>query len=135
KVTGRPVKLTVDRVESIRLHPKRHPIEMTYTVGCDGDGKLTAVRARMIGDKGAYASVGSKVIERACGHATGAYDVENVDIEGLAVYTNNPPCGAMRGFGANQSCFAIEGAIDELAERLKMDAWEIRYRNALHDGA
>src|SRR5205807_2233273 len=85
--------------------------------------------------KGAYASVGSKVLERAAGHATGAYDVANVDIEGLAVYTNNPPCGAMRGFGANQSCFAMEGAIDILAEKLGLDAWEIRYRNALADGS
>jgi xanthine dehydrogenase molybdenum-binding subunit len=89
----------------------------------------------MVGDKGAYASVGSKVLERAAGHATGAYDVPNVDIEGLAVYTNNPPCGAMRGFGANQSCFAIEGALDELAERLGIDPWEIRYQNALQSGS
>jgi xanthine dehydrogenase molybdenum-binding subunit len=133
--TRRAVKLTIDRVESIRLHPKRHPIEMNYTVGCDTHGRITAVRARMIGDKGAYASVGSKVLERAAGHATGAYDVPNVDIEGLAVYTNNPPCGAMRGFGANQSCFAIEGALDQLAEQAGIDAWEIRRRNALVDGA
>ena len=135
KKSGRPVKLTLSREESIRLHPKRHPIEMRYTVGCDSDGKLTAVRARMVGDKGAYASVGSKVLERAAGHATGAYDVPNVDIEGLAVFTNNPPCGAMRGFGANQSCFAIEGAIDMLAEKCGLDAWEIRWRNALRTGS
>ncbi|MCA1664422.1 MAG: selenium-dependent xanthine dehydrogenase [Myxococcales bacterium] len=133
--TGRPVKLTIDRVESIRLHPKRHPIEMTYTVGCDADGKLTAVKVRLVGDKGAYASVGSKVIERACGHATGAYDVANVDIEGVAVYTNNPPCGAMRGFGANQSGFAVESCVDMLAERLGIDAWEMRRRNALEEGS
>jgi xanthine dehydrogenase molybdenum-binding subunit len=135
KLTGRPVKLTLSRDESIRVHPKRHPIEMRYTVGCDADGKLTAVRARMVGDKGAYASVGSKVLERAAGHATGAYDVPNVDIEGLAVYTNNPPCGAMRGFGANQSCFAIEGALDMLAEKAGIDPWEIRYQNALATGS
>jgi selenium-dependent xanthine dehydrogenase len=133
--SGRPVKLTIDRVESIRLHPKRHPIEMTYTVGCDADGKLTAVKVRLVGDKGAYASVGSKVIERACGHATGAYDVPNVDIEGVAVYTNNPPCGAMRGFGANQSGFAVESCVDMLAEKLGIDAWEMRWRNALQDGS
>jgi xanthine dehydrogenase molybdenum-binding subunit len=135
QVTGRPVKLTIDRVESIRLHPKRHPISMTYTVGCDADGKLTAVRVHMIGDKGAYASVGSKVIERACGHATGAYDVANVEVEGLAVYTNNPPCGAMRGFGANQSGFAIESCVDMLAEKLGIDAWEMRWKNALREGS
>ena len=134
-LTKRPVKLTLTREESIRVHPKRHPIEMKYTVGCDREGKLTAVRARMVGDKGAYASVGSKVLERAAGHATGAYDVPNVDIQGLAVYTNNPPCGAMRGFGANQSCFAIEGALDMLAEKLGLDAWEIRWRNALETGS
>ncbi|MFI5288832.1 MAG: xanthine dehydrogenase family protein molybdopterin-binding subunit, partial [Polyangia bacterium] len=132
---GRAVKLTIDRVESIRIHPKRHPITMRYTVGCDADGKLTAVRAHMIGDKGAYASVGSKVIERACGHATGAYDVANVEVEGLAVYTNNPPCGAMRGFGANQSAFAIETALDMLAEKCGLDAFEIRWRNALVEGS
>ncbi len=134
-VTGRPVKLTIDRVESIRLHPKRHPIEMTYTVGCDGDGKLTAVKVRLVGDKGAYASVGSKVIERACGHATGAYDVPNLDVEGVAVYTNNPPCGAMRGFGANQSGFAVESCVDMLADKLGIDPWEMRWRNALVDGS
>ncbi|HEY2748264.1 MAG TPA: molybdopterin cofactor-binding domain-containing protein, partial [Polyangia bacterium] len=134
-VSGRPVKLTIDRVESIRLHPKRHPIAMTYTVGCDADGKLTAVKVRLVGDKGAYASVGSKVIERACGHATGAYDVPHVDIEGVAVYTNNPPCGAMRGFGANQSGFAVESCVDMLAEKLGIDAWEMRSRNALVEGS
>jgi CO/xanthine dehydrogenase Mo-binding subunit len=133
--TGRAVKLTIDRVESIRIHPKRHPITMTYTVGCDSDGKLTAVKVKMLGDKGAYASVGSKVIERACGHATGAYDVEHVAVEGLAVYTNNPPCGAMRGFGANQSGFAIESCVDMLAEKLGLDAWEMRWRNALREGS
>jgi xanthine dehydrogenase molybdenum-binding subunit len=133
--TGRPVKLTIDRVESIRLHPKRHPIEMSYTVGCDAEGRLTAVKVRLVGDKGAYASVGSKVIERACGHATGAYDVPNLDVEGVAVYTNNPPCGAMRGFGANQSGFAIEGCLDMLADRCGIDPWELRWRNALDEGS
>ncbi len=135
QVTGQAVKLTIDRVESIRVHPKRHPIVMHYTVGCDQEGKLNAVKVRLVGDKGAYASVGTKVIERACGHATGAYDVENVAVEGYAVYTNNPPCGAMRGFGANQSGFAIESALDMLAEKLGIDAWEIRWRNALSDGS
>ncbi len=135
QVTGRPVKLTIDRVESIRLHPKRHPLTMRYRVGCAADGRLTFVKVDLVGDKGAYASVGSKVIERACGHATGAYDVEHVDVRGIAVYTNNPPCGAMRGFGANQANFAMESVLDMLAEQLGMDAWEIRYRNALYDGA
>ncbi len=133
-LTGRPVKATLTRDESIRLHPKRHPITMTYTVGCDADGRLTAVRARMIGDKGAFASVGTKVLERAAGHACGPYKVPAVDVEALAVYTNNLPCGAMRGFGANQAAFAIEGMLDVLAERAGVDAWDIRWRNALDTG-
>ena len=132
--TGRPVKLTLNREESIRLHPKRHPIRMDYEVGCDKEGRLTAVRARMIGDTGAYASVGSKVLERAAGHACGPYDVPNVDVESRAVMTNNPPCGAMRGFGANQAHFGMEGALDLLAEKVGIDGWEIRWRNALEVG-
>jgi selenium-dependent xanthine dehydrogenase len=134
RVADKPVKLTLSREESLRLHPKRHPIKMTYTVGCDSEGRLTAVRASMIGDKGAYASVGSKVLERAAGHCTGPYRVPNVEVTSLAVYTNNPPCGAMRGFGANQAAFAIESLLDMLAEQVGIDGWEIRYRNALDVG-
>ncbi len=134
RITRRPVKLTLSREESLRLHPKRHPIKMDYTVGCDGQGRLTAVRAHMIGDKGAYASVGSKVLERAAGHSTGPYKVDNVEILSLAVYTNNPPCGAMRGFGANQAAFAIESMLDILAEKVGIDGWEMRYQNALDVG-
>ena len=110
--------LALSRRESLRFHPKRHPFSMTYTVGCDADGRLVAVRARIVGDTGAYASVGAKVLERAAGHACGAYRVPNVDVEALAVYTNNPPCGAMRGFGVPQVTFAIEGLLDVLAERV-----------------
>jgi len=134
RVTGRPVKLTLSREESIRLHPKRHPIRMEYTVGCDAQGRLTAVKARMIGDSGAYASVGAKVLERAAGHGCGPYRVPHVDIEAKAVYTNNPPCGAMRGFGANQAHFAVEGCIDELAARVGLDRWQMRWLNALDVG-
>lgn len=134
RVTEKPVKLTLSREESLRLHPKRHPIKMTYTVGCDAEGRLTAVKAFMVGDKGAYASVGTKVLERAAGHCTGPYRVDNVHVESLAVYTNNPPCGAMRGFGANQAAFGIESMLDILAERVGIDGWEIRYRNALEVG-
>jgi xanthine dehydrogenase molybdenum-binding subunit len=130
----RPVKITLTRDESIRLHPKRHAIKLCYTAGCDKDGRLTAVRAKMIGDKGAYASVGSKVLERAAGHATGAYRVPNVEVESLAVYTNNVPCGAMRGFGANQAAFAMDGILDLLAEKAGLDGWEIRWRNVLDTG-
>jgi selenium-dependent xanthine dehydrogenase len=133
-LTGRPVRVTLSREESIRLHPKRHPITMHYTVGCDAEGRLTAVKARMIGDSGAYASVGGKVLERAAGHACGPYRVGHVDVESQAVYTNNPPCGAMRGFGANQAHFAIEGCLDLLAARVGIDGWEIRWRNAVEVG-
>jgi len=134
QVTGRPLSLVLSREESIRIHPKRHPIKMHYRVGCDTEGHLTAVWARMIGDSGAYASVGGKVLERAAGHACGPYKVPHVDVESKAVYTNNPPCGAMRGFGANQAHFAIEGALDLLAEKAGLDPWEIRWRNALEVG-
>jgi len=132
--TGHPVRVTLSRAESIRFHAKRHPLTMTYTVGCDSEGRLLAVRARITGDTGAYASVGDKVLERAAGHACGAYRVPNVDVEAQAVYTNNPPCGAMRGFGANQANFAIEGMMDRLAERVGLDGWEMRWRNALDTG-
>ncbi len=134
QLTGAPVKITLSREESIRIHPKRHPLTMDYTAGCDAQGRLTAVKARMIGDSGAYASVGGKVLERAAGHACGAYRVPNVDVESLAVYTNNPPCGAMRGFGANQAQFAMEGCLDLLAQKAGLDRWEIRWRNALAVG-
>ena len=134
KLCDLPVKMTLTRDESFRVHPKRHPMWLTYKVGCDADGHLTAVRARIIGDTGAYASVGAKVLERAGGHACGPYKVPSVDIEALAVYTNNPPCGAMRGFGVNQSSFAIEACLDMLAEEVGIDGWEMRWRNALDLG-
>jgi xanthine dehydrogenase molybdenum-binding subunit len=133
-LTGRPVKATLTREESIRLHPKRHPMTLHYTVGCDRNGHLTALRARIVGDKGAFASVGAKVLERAAGHAAGPYKVPAVDIESLAVYTNNLPCGAMRGFGANQAAFAVESMLDILAERAGLDGWQMRWRNAIDAG-
>jgi xanthine dehydrogenase molybdenum-binding subunit len=129
-----PVKVRLTRDESIRMHPKRHPIWMTYNVGCDVNGKLTFVKARFVGDTGAYASVGMKVLERAAGHATGAYHVPVADIEALAVYTNNIPCGAMRGFGVNQAAFGLESCIDELCEIGGFDRWSFRYNNALDIG-
>jgi xanthine dehydrogenase molybdenum-binding subunit len=134
RVAGAPVKLTLSREESIRMHVKRHPLRMTYTVGCDERGRLTAVKARIIGDTGAYASVGDKVLQRACGHSCSAYDVPVVDVEAYAVYTNNPPAGAMRGFGSNQANFAMEGCLDRLAERVGLDGWDIRWLNALDVG-
>jgi xanthine dehydrogenase molybdenum-binding subunit len=132
--TGRPVRILLNREESVRLHPKRHPITMHYRAGCDADGRLTAVWARMLSDSGAYASVGGKVLERAAGHACGPYRIDCVDVEAIAVYTNHPPCGAMRGFGANQAAFAIEGCMDMLAARVGLDGWEMRWRNALQPG-
>jgi xanthine dehydrogenase molybdenum-binding subunit len=132
--TGRPALLTLSRAESLRFHPKRHPLTMEYTVGCDDEGRLLGMRARIVGDTGAYASVGDKVLERACGHACGPYRFPAVDVEARAVYTNNPPCGAMRGFGVNQVAFAIDGVMDRLAERVGIDGWEIRWRNALDVG-
>ena len=132
--TGRPVRITLTRKESMCFHAKRHAMWLDYTVGCDADGKLTAVRARIVGDSGAYASVGDKVLERAAGHACSAYSVPNVDVEATAVYTNNPPCGAMRGFGVNQSNFAMEGMLDLLAREVGIDGWEMRWRNALDVG-
>ena len=134
KLTGRPVLSTLTREQSVRVHPKRHPITMKYTVGCDADGHLTAVKADMVGDTGAYASVGSKVLERAAGHACGPYRVLNVHVDAIAAVTNNPPCGAMRGFGANQASFAIEGCMDLLAEKVGIDGWEMRWRNAVEVG-
>ena len=133
-LTGRPVHLALSRAESLRLHPKRHALVMDYTVGCDVDGRLLAVRARIVGDTGAYASVGSKVLERAAGHACSAYRVPDVDVEARTVYTNNPPAGAMRGFGAVQVDFAMEGMLDRLAEQVGVDRWEIRWRNAVDVG-
>lgn len=131
---GEPVKVRLTRDESIVMHPKRHPIWMDYTIGCDEEGNLTFCKGRFVGDTGAYASVGMKVLERSAGHATGAYNFPVTDIESTAVYTNNLPCGAMRGFGVNQTAFALESCIDDLCEQGGFDRWEFRYRNALDDG-
>jgi xanthine dehydrogenase molybdenum-binding subunit len=131
---GRPVRTVLTREQSILLHPKRHPLTMDYTVGCDAEGRLTAVRARIVGDSGAYASVGAKVLERAAGHACGPYRVANVDVEAKTVYTNNPPCGAMRGFGVPQTAFAIESCLNVLGGEVGLDGYDIRERNVLAPG-
>ena len=130
----RPVKVSLSRPESIRMHPKRHPFHMQYALGCDENGKLTGLSARIVGDTGAYASLGAEVLERAAGHATGAYYVPNVDIKSKAVYTNNIPCGAMRGFGVNQVTFAMESCIEQLCARGGFDPWQFRYDNILDIG-
>ena len=131
---SRPVKCTLTRRQSLLMHAKRHPIRIEATAGCDADGKLTALRARMVGDSGPYGSVGMKVLERAAGHASGPYVFPNIDVEATAVRTNNPVCGAFRGFGANQAQFATEGLLDRLAERVGISGWEMRSRNVVEPG-
>ncbi len=131
----RPVKVRLSRDESIRMHPKRHPVWMEIALAADTNGQFTAVRLKAIGDTGAYASVGTKVMERVVGHATGAYVIPAVDIEAHTVYTNNIPSGAMRGFGVPQVTFAIESCIDDICRQGGFDRWQIRYNNALVDGA
>ncbi len=130
----RPVMVRLDRNESIRMHPKRHPFVMHYSLGCDDKGKLTGLKAEILGDTGAYASLGAAVLNRAAGHAGGGYYIPNVDIVSKALYTNNIPCGAMRGFGVNQVTFAMEATMDELCEKAGMDRWQFRYDNALEHG-
>ncbi|CAM9935131.1 unnamed protein product [Phaeothamnion confervicola] len=130
----RPVKCTLSREESFLMHAKRHPIQLEYWAGCDSDGVLTALRVRAIGDSGAYASVGMKVLERAAGHASGPYRLPAIDVHAIAARTNNPVCGAFRGFGANQAQFGMEGVLDRLAEQVGITGWEIRKRNVIHPG-
>ncbi|HEX2783620.1 MAG TPA: molybdopterin cofactor-binding domain-containing protein, partial [Ilumatobacteraceae bacterium] len=130
----RPVKCTLSREESLLIHAKRHPIRLEYWAGCDSDGRLTALRVRGVGDSGAYASVGMKVLERAAGHASGPYLLPAIDVRAVAARTNNPICGAFRGFGANQAQFAMEGVLDRLAEMVGISGWEIRKRNVIHPG-
>jgi len=134
KLTGRPVKLALNMSESTRFHPKRHPLRMHYKVGCDANGKLIAVHARILGDTGGYASVGDKVLERAAGHSCGPYEVPNVDVVAHTVYTNNPVNGAMRGFGVNQVAFALEACLERLADAIGMDPLEFRALNLLRPG-
>jgi len=132
--TQKPVKVTLSRKESIMIHPKRHAMEIDVTTACDEKGRLTAFRAMIIADTGAYASLGGPVLQRACTHAAGPYRCPNVDIEGIAVYTNNPPGGAFRGFGVTQSVFASECNLNLLAQKLGISPWEIRYINAVEPG-
>ncbi len=134
-LVGAPVRVALTRDESICMHPKRHPFHMEYTLGCDAKGRLTALKAVLTADSGAYASVGAKVVERAVGHAASAYEVLNLHVRGVGVYTNNIPNGAMRGFGVNQAAFAMEGCIDELCKKGGFDPWQIRYDNAIKKGS
>ena len=132
--TGRPVKVKLTRQESITVHPKRHAMEMDFTTACDENGRLTAMKAVIISDTGAYASLGGPVLQRACTHAAGPYNYQNIDITGKAYYTNNPPAGAFRGFGVTQSCFATECNLNQLAEMVGITPFEMRYINAIRPG-
>lgn len=133
-LTKRVVKVKLTRAESILVHPKRHPMIMEFTTACDENGYLTGMQATLIADTGAYASLGGPVLQRACTHAAGPYNYQNIDIDGKAIYTNNPPAGAFRGFGVTQSCFATECNLNLLADMVGISPWEIRYRNAIRPG-
>jgi selenium-dependent xanthine dehydrogenase len=135
EATQRPVKMLYSRQESLLVHPKRHATIIRIRSGATRDGKLSAVEATLYGDGGAYASLSEKVLTRATTHATGPYDVPNVKVDCFALYTNNVPCGAFRGFGVTQSCFAVESNMDMLAEKLGLDAVEFRRMNALDVGS
>ncbi|MCI4140583.1 xanthine dehydrogenase subunit D [Streptomyces sp. MMS20-AI2-20] len=132
--TGKPVKIVYNRFESFFGHVHRHPAKLHYEHGATADGKLTHVKARIVLDGGAYASASPAVVGNASSLGVGPYAVDDVDIEAIALYTNNPPCGAMRGFGAVQACFAYEAQMDKLAAKLGMDPVELRRRNAMEQG-
>ena len=133
-LTRRPVKVRLTRAESLLIHPKRHHFEMDFTMGCDEEGHIMGVKAKVVSDTGAFASLGGPVLERACTHAAGPYAYENFEIEGRAYYTNNPPAGAFRGFGVTQTCFATETLLNMMADEIGITPWEIRYRNAIRPG-
>jgi CO/xanthine dehydrogenase Mo-binding subunit len=132
--TGRAVRIVYGRAESFVGHVHRHPARMRFEHRATREGRLTCVRCEILLDGGAYASSSSAVVSNACAFAPGPYDVPNALIEGTVVYTNNPPCGAMRGFGAVQTCFAAEAQMDLLAAELGIDPVEMRLRNALAPG-
>ncbi|WP_448316272.1 xanthine dehydrogenase subunit D [Streptomyces sp. CO7] len=133
--TGRPVKMVFNRYESFFGHVHRHPARLVYEHGATKDGRLTHVRARIVLDGGAYASSSPAVVGNAASLGVGPYEVDAVEVEALALYTNNPPCGAMRGFGAVQACFAYEAQMDRLADAVGMDRVEFRQRNAMTQGS
>ncbi|WP_030622019.1 xanthine dehydrogenase family protein molybdopterin-binding subunit [Streptomyces sclerotialus] len=132
--TGKPVKIVYNRFESFFGHVHRHPAKLWYEHGATKDGKLTHLKCRIVLDGGAYASASPAVVGNASSLAVGPYAVDDVDIEAIALYTNNPPCGAMRGFGAVQACFAYEAQMDKLAKALDMDPVELRQINAMEQG-
>ena len=130
----RPVKTVLTRPQSTQHHVKRHAMTVTLTVGADAEGRLVALRSRIVADAGGYHTTSAKCALRAACHSCGAYRIPNVDVEARAVYTNNPNGGAMRGFGSNQAQFAMEGVMDMLAQRVGVDGWDIRERNILNAG-
>lgn len=132
--TGRPVKMSYHREESFFGHVHRHPARMWFEHGATRDGRLVFVRARLLFDGGAYTSTSQVVIANGSYFAAGAYDVPHIEIDGYSVFTNNPPCGAMRGFGAVQSCYGVESNLDKLARELGIDPAELRVRNAMRTG-
>jgi xanthine dehydrogenase D subunit len=132
--TGRPVKMVYNREESFYGHVHRHPAKMRFEHGATRDGKLLYVEASLLFDGGAYTSTSQVVIQNGSYFVAGAYEVPNAKIDGYAVYTNNHPCGAMRGFGAVQTCYGCESNMDKLAKALKMDPVELRVKNALKTG-
>ncbi len=132
--TGRRVKVKLSRYDSTIVHTKRHPMTMKMTTSCDAEGRITALIAEIIADTGAYASLGGPVTQRACTHAGGPYNFQNIDITGKAVYTNNVVSGAFRGFGVTQSCYAMESNLNLLAEKCGLDPWEFRYLNVVRPG-
>ncbi|WP_346929226.1 molybdopterin cofactor-binding domain-containing protein [Clostridium sp.] len=133
-LTKKPVKVVYDREESTISHSKRHPMKIFFKTGVREDGKLCALKARIYGDTGAYASWGMNVLRKAAVHATGPYNIENVDIRAMAIYTNNPYSGAMRGFGATQCPIATETQMDMLAEKLGIHPLKFRYMNSFKVG-
>ncbi|HET9380745.1 MAG TPA: molybdopterin cofactor-binding domain-containing protein [Streptomyces sp.] len=132
--TGKPVKIVYNRFESFFGHVHRHPAKLYYEHGATRDGRLTHLKCRIVLDGGAYASASPAVVGNASSLSVGPYVVDDVDIEAIALYTNNPPCGAMRGFGAVQACFAYEAQMDKLAKELGMDPVEFRRLNAMEQG-
>ncbi|WP_328563446.1 xanthine dehydrogenase family protein molybdopterin-binding subunit [Streptomyces coelicoflavus] len=132
--TGKPVKIVYNRFESFFGHVHRHPARLHYEHGATRDGRLTHVKCRIVLDGGAYASASPAVVGNAASLSVGPYVVDDVDIEALALYSNNPPCGAMRGFGAVQACFAYEAQMDKVAGELGLDPVEFRRINAMEQG-
>ena len=133
-LTGRPVRLALTRPESMRVHSHRHPFVLSYETGADGAGRLTHCMMKGIVDAGAYHSATLAVVENAVVFATGPYEVNHVDVKVTAAYTNNPTCGAMRGFGVPQVCLAMECQMDRLSRRLGLNPVEMRMMNALEPG-